>query len=276
MPDILTVFSKWWKMILGLSILATLVAFIVAIISPKEYLSTATALPMNSMVADKARIFNNNIEALYSDFGTPDELDRMEGTGVLDTLFIASAKEFRLDEHYGFASSGESLYKAAVRLKKNSKIARSAYGELKVKVWDEDRNLAAALANSLMQGLQQLHMHLQNQNNAAVLEKLRQDQARRQQQYLQVMDSAAKSGDHADIMLAKKTALFEQMQQNEKMIDQYELAIQTNPQVLLNVETARPSLWADKPRIPEVVIITFIAAFVLSYLAAVMMESRKE
>jgi hypothetical protein len=275
MPDILNVFSKWWKMILGISLLATVVAFIVASVSPKEYLSTATALPVNSMVADKARIFNNNIEALYSDFGTPDELDRMEGTGVLDTLFIATAKEFNLDQHYGYGSSGESWYKAAVRLKKNSKIARSAYGELKVKVWDEDRNLAASVANSLMQGLQNLHMHLQNQNNSTVLAKLKEDYSVRQQDYLQVNDSISRGGRQAELLMARKVVLFEQLQQYEKMMDQYQLALRTNPQVLLTVEAARPSLWPDKPKIPQVIVLTFAASLVLTFLVALMMESRK-
>src|SRR5215217_83122 len=137
MPDLLFVFAKRWKLILVFGLLATAVALIAVLLSPKKYLSTATALPANSVVADKARIFNNNIEALYSDFGTPDELDRLEGTAVLDTIFIAAAKDFDLATHYDLPSPGENLYKAASRLKKNSSISPSAYGELKVKVWDK-------------------------------------------------------------------------------------------------------------------------------------------
>nr|MBA2745006.1 hypothetical protein [Flavisolibacter sp.] len=165
MPDLFIVFARWWKFILGISLLAATIAFVVSQFSPKEYLSEATALPANSMVADKGRIFNNNIEALYSDIGTADELDRLEGTAVLDTLYIAASDSFNLAAHYNLPESGESGFKAARKLKKNSKIARSAFGELKVKVWDEDRNMAAAVANFLMQRLGSIHQHLQNENS---------------------------------------------------------------------------------------------------------------
>src|SRR3954466_3234295 len=109
MPDLMNVFAKRWKFILALTLIATVIALVVALLSPKKYLSTATALPANSVVADKAHIFNPNIEALYSDFGTPDELDRLEGTGLLDTIFIATAKELQLAGHYGINDPGEGL-----------------------------------------------------------------------------------------------------------------------------------------------------------------------
>ncbi|MGZ3939284.1 MAG: Wzz/FepE/Etk N-terminal domain-containing protein, partial [Flavisolibacter sp.] len=96
MPDLLLVFSNRWKLVTAITLCATVLALIIAMLSPKKYLSTATALPVNSVTADKARIFNSNIEALYSDFGTPDELDRLEGTARLDTIFIAASEKFNL------------------------------------------------------------------------------------------------------------------------------------------------------------------------------------
>jgi LPS O-antigen subunit length determinant protein (WzzB/FepE family) len=275
MPDLITVFAKRWKFIIVLTLAATLVALIAALLSPKKYLSTATALPANSLMADKARIFNNNIEALYSNFGASDELDRIEGTAALDTLYIATADSFKLAAHYEITPSGESDYKAAIRLKKNSDIIRSAYGELKIKVWDKDRNLAAALANTLLQKLQLLHQHLQNESNAVALARIKEDYALRQQQYKQLSDTAARlSGAEADIAAARKAALLEQMQQYEKLQDQYNLALTTNPQVLMTVERARPSLWPDKPRILTIVLLTFFIALVSAFLFSLFTESR--
>jgi LPS O-antigen subunit length determinant protein (WzzB/FepE family) len=77
MPDLLLVFAKRWKLIVLITALATIIALIAALLSPKKYLAIATALPANGMIADKARIFNQNIEALYSEFGTVDELDKL-------------------------------------------------------------------------------------------------------------------------------------------------------------------------------------------------------
>ena len=273
MPDLITVFSRWWKFIIGITILAAVIAYVVSIFSPKEFLSEATALPANSMISDKARIFNKNIEQLYSDIGTTDELDRLEGTGTLDTLYIAAADSFNLSAHYGYGEGGETDFKAARKLKKNSKIARSAFGELKVKVWDEDRNLAAALANFLMGRLQSIHQQMQNETSLVILEKMRSDYALKQEEFNHFSDSIQSA--NPEIRNAKKTALLSQIGDYEKMINEYQLAINTNPPVLLIVEHARASIWADKPRIFQTMAFTIVVAVALTFLVALYMESRK-
>ncbi|HEU4472502.1 MAG TPA: Wzz/FepE/Etk N-terminal domain-containing protein [Flavisolibacter sp.] len=276
MPDLLVVLTRRWKFILGLTLIATLVAFVATLLSPKKYLSTATALPANSMVADRARIFNNNIELLYSDFGTADELDRVEGSGQLDTIFTTTAGELNLTEHYGFGGDPEGDYKAAVELKKNTKINRTGYGELKIKVWDKDKQLAAAMCNSILQKIQDIHRNLQNVNNLTVLNQARQEYESRQLQFRQLADSAARlSGAEAELALAKKQALLEQIGQYEKIIDEYQLAASTNPPVLLTLEPARASLWPDKPRMVPTLLISAFATFAFALLMALFVESRK-
>jgi hypothetical protein len=276
MPDLLLVFAKKWKFIAGFTLLAAMVALIAAILSPKEYLSVATALPANSVVADKARLFNSNIQELYSDFGSPDELDRIEGTAMLDTIFIAAANELNLPGHYLIDPAGEGFYKSAMKLKKNTRINRSSYGELKVHVWDRDRDMASELANFLLQKLQQLHQHLQNESNAMVLVKLQEDHEKKQKQYKQLSDSlSALTGAEAEMAQSQKAALLDQLQLDQKLMDQYRLAISTNPQVLLTVENARPSLWPDRPRIVPTVLFSFFGALVFAFLISLFVESRK-
>jgi tetratricopeptide (TPR) repeat protein len=275
MPDLLTVFSKWWKFILGLAAAAVVIAFLVTLLLPKQYLSTATALPANSLVADKARILNTNIEALYPEVGLPDELDKLEGTAALDTLFIAVANEFKLDEHYGIHASDESMDKAVLKLRKNSHISRTGYGELRVKVWDEDRHTAAAMANSFMNKLQALHQHLQNENNLVVLQRLKEAYASKEKLFTNYADSIVNAGAAQELKAAQKATLLEQMKQYQLAMDQYELAIKTNPPVLLIVEKARPAIWSDKPRTLQIIILTAIAALLAGFLLAVSLEGRK-
>ncbi len=255
---------------------AALVALIIALVSPKKYLSTATALPANSLVSDKNRIFQKNIEILYSDFGSPDELDRLEGTGMLDTIFIATARTLSLGPHYGFDNEGDGPARAAVELKKATSIARSGYGELKVKVWDEDRQLAANIANTLIGQIQELHQHLQQQGNMLALQKLQEDNSHKKEEYKTLSDSIVKlSGTDAELAQAHKTSLLENIRQNENLIDEYTLAISTNPQALLTVERARPALWPDKPKVLPTVLFALGGAFLFSFLVALFLESRK-
>ena len=279
MPDLLLVLSKRWKMILSVTILATILALIFSLLSPKKYLSVATALPVNSVTADKSRIFNSNIEALYSDFGLPDELDRIEGTAQLDTIFIAASEQFDLNNYYSIKDAGEGTYKAAIKLKKNTKIYRSAYGELKVKMWDRDRHMSAEMANFLMQKLQELHQHLQNQSNILALGKIKDQYSLKQKEYLQLADSLNStntdlSSSKNDIIKSKLLAITPQLQQFEKMITEYEFVVNSNSPVLLIVENARPALWPDKPKVYLTVVLAFFAALLFSFLIALFIESR--
>jgi tetratricopeptide (TPR) repeat protein len=276
MPDLLIILSRWWKFILGLTAGAVILAFIITLLLPKQYLSTATALPANSLVADKARILNDNIEALYPEIGLPDELDKLEGTAALDTLFIAVANEFKLDEHYHIHTSDESIDKAVLKLRKNSNISRTGYGELRIKVWDIDRNIAAAMANSFLSKLQALHQHLQNENNLVVLQRLKEAYASKEKLFNNYSDSGVKTGAAQELMAAQKATILEQLKQYQLAMDQYELAIKTNPPVLLSVEKARPAVWSDRPKIFQILVLTAIAAFLFSFLLAVSFESRNK
>lgn len=272
MPDSLFVFAKRWKLIVAITITAVVIALVVTVLSPKKYLATATALPANSVTADKSRIFNQNVQELYSDFGAADELDKLEGTGKLDTLFIAAAEEFKLDEHYDIPLSGKSIYDAALRLKKESKISRSGYGELKVKVWDKDKDLCARLANFLMKKIQELHQHLQNQSNILILERLKEAYAQKQKEYRQLSDSLTMRQDQID--KSKSIVLSTELETYQRMIDEYQLAINTNVPVLLVVENARPALLADRPKIIETMLFVLFGSFVFSFLLALFIESR--
>jgi uncharacterized protein involved in exopolysaccharide biosynthesis len=272
MPDLLLVLTKRWKLIFSITLLSTVIALVAALLSPKKYLGIATALPANTMIADKARIFSQNIEALYSEFGTVDELDKLEGTGRLDTLYIAAAEEFELDDHYKLGASDKSTYDAAMKLKKNSRINRSGYGELKVRVWDKDKNLCAELANFIMRKMQELHQHLQAQTNLAVLEKIKEAYALKQRESRQLMDSVKLVLMHNQ---ARLSTLAEQLQSYEKMIGEYQLAVSTNSPVLLVVEPARPALYPDRPKMAQTILLVFFGAFVFSFLIALFVESRK-
>lgn len=279
MPDLLLILVKKWKFIFGLSFLAAILALIIALITPKQYLAIATALPVNSVLSDKASIFNQNIQGLYSDIGSPDELDKIEGTASLDTIFIAAAQDLNLAAHYSIPKSKASDYRAAMQLKKHSKINRSAYGELKVKVWDEDRMMAAILSNYLLQKLQQIHQGLLNTINLQTLARLKEVYAAEQNEYVRWTDSLNQlKGDTSTgakpILKSKVEAIADELKQYQRTIRQYQLAVNANVPALLIVEKARAPLLADKPDILLTVIFSFAAAFFVSFFIMLFVETR--
>lgn len=275
MPDIVSVLSRRWKLIATLTLGATILAFLFCLASPKKYLGMTTALAANPVTGDKARIFNQNIDALYPELGSPDELDRIEGTAKLDTIYLAAAKDFRLAAHYGLdTTETTALINAARVLKQNTTINRTGYGELRIKVWDKDNTMAASLANALLQTLNDIHQHLQTENNRMVLQRLKEDYRLKQQ----ALNGSLSAGDSSEKQSAKmpseKATFATQLQQYSQLINEYELALKTAPRVLLVVEAARPLPWPDKPATVLTVVLSFLSSFLFSFLLAVFIESR--
>ena len=210
---------------------------------------------MSSLVLDA--------EALYRELGEPDELDKIEGTAKLDTIFLAVAKRFHQPAH-NTANSDEvlRLHKAAKALQKDTRIHRTGYGELKIKVWDRDPHTAAALANALAQELNSIHQQLRAENNRLVLQRLKESYAMQQK----------KDTGRIAPMTGNSTS---QAGLYARLINEYELALQTNPNALLIVEPARPSPWHDRPQTVLVVAFTFLASLLFSIFLLLLTERRK-
>ena len=262
MPDFLTVLSRWWKAVLGLVAAVTAVALVLLFTAQKQYLSTVTALPANSLAFDKGRIFNNSIQELYSSLGTPDELDPIIGTAKLDTLYRAMVNDFNLVAHYAVEKKKNPVHTATKLLKANASVAKDEFGQLKIRVWDLDPNFAATLAHGLYERLQALHQYLQNQSNEMVLAKLKESER------MLSNDSTTASPFNTEWEM-------EQKKQYQKLIAEYNMMISTKPQVLLLVEDARPDVKPDRPKFWLVLSVAVFGALMFGILLALFLESRK-
>jgi uncharacterized protein involved in exopolysaccharide biosynthesis len=266
MPDIFYLLAKWWKQILVVVLLSLITATLVLLLSPKKYLSVTTALPASSYNTDKARVFNENIQELYSVLGTADELDMIAGTGKLDTLYLAVSDIFNLPAHYKLSEEGEAArLKAATILKKNSSVMKSEYGELKVRVWDKSKELSPQLANALMEKIQSIHQDLQSESNKATLEGL--ENARN--------DLRNKVDTMPIIPGSEINSTSVQLSKYETLIAEYNLIVNSKPPVLLVVEKARAPQKPDKPKPMVAIIVTFFLSLLFGLLLALVLEKKK-
>ena len=276
MPDIFYLLSKWRKPIIALFIISMVAAGAIVFIMPKRYLSTTTSLPASSYSTDRSRIFNQNIQTLYSDLGTTDELDRIEGTAKLDTVFLAVTDQFNLFDHYKISKSEPSPRSCAAKLlKKHSRIIKSDYGELKVKVWNTDKNLAPQLADAITSTLDAIHRDIQNAVNKAALAGLQLNQ----QKLLARIDSNYKvipaNKTEEDRKASRQLALNQQLQENEKFAAEYQLMLDNKPPVLIIVEHAKAGHSPDKPRKIRVLVVTALLSLLFGLLLAMVLENRK-
>ena len=259
---------------LAVVLISLVTAAIVIFLKPRQYLSIATSLPASSVAADKARIYNKNIEYLYSGIGSPDDLDRIIGTAQLDTIYLAVTDQFNLYDHYKISGENERI-KAAQRLKKYSRAIKSDYGELKVKVWDTDKNLAPQLANAIMDRLESIHRNLQRSGNLDSYNSLQSSQQKIQSQ-IDSLDRVAEVEKKEDgIGAAHRKILFDQWQENDKIINEYQLMLDNNPPVLMIVEKAKPATRPDKPERLQILTATALLSLFFAFLVAFILERRK-
>ena len=278
MPDLLDLFFRWWKRILLLVIIAVIVAGIAIFFVPKKYLGVATALPAPAYASDKTAVFGQNLQELYSALGTPDELDNILGTAHLDTVYIAVAVKLNLQEHYAMGGDDfESIQKSAWLLKKRTRVIKTDYGELQVKAWDTDKYFAAVMANAIMEKLQQIYQDVQSANNEIMLSNINSELDNSKSEYQKLHDSISHTdvtGATAQLLSARQASVLQQVQEYEKIRNQYKLMVDARPQALIIIEKARPALKLDEPKPVRVIAITAVLSLFFGLLAAVILERK--
>ncbi|MBN8686457.1 MAG: hypothetical protein J0M10_05545 [Chitinophagales bacterium] len=264
MPDLLVLFRNWWKQIVLMVLLALLTSGIIVYLKPPEYLSVATAVPSSTYSSDKARLFNTNIQHLYSALGSPDDLDIIVGTATLDTIYLAVAIKFNLWDHYKIRDTGAmAVKKAAAQLKAGTKVMKSEYGDLKVKVWNTDKQLAPQLANAVLLELQLLHQRLQNAGNESALQGLGFSQVKLMAELAATEEPAARQ------------KLQRQLDECEQLMTQYQLMLENKAPALIVVEQARAADLPDRPKRLQWMLVAGVLALLFSLLVAVVLEKGK-
>lgn len=277
MPDLFDLIARWWKRILALVLITTVLATLIVLIIPKKYLGVATALPASTYAQDKTGVFSQNMQSLYSALGTADDLDMIVGTAHLDTVYHAITDGLKVTDHYGInKSDAGSSVKTLHLLKERTRVIKSDYGELKVKVWDRDPRWAANLANAIMRKLQQMHQDVQTTNNAAMLARIRAEYDQKKTDYQILTDSLqhVTNQGRADLLNMQKSSLLQQMMEYEKLLDQYKLMVNARPQTLIIVENASPALKPDKPRPPLIISGAAVLSLFFGLMAALISERR--
>jgi hypothetical protein len=278
MPDLFDLMWRWRKQILLLVFTTCIVTTVVVFLVPKRFVSVATALPASSYATDKTSVFSQNLQTLYATIGLPDDLDKIVGTAHLDTAYRYVIAQLDLTDHFGLNKSDvNAIAKAGLILKKHTRVIKSDYGELKVKVWDVDRDLAPRLANAIMEKLQRIHQDVQTLNNSTMLAKINEEYLKKKIDYEKLTDSLSDAGNTpaADLLNAQKFSLLQQVQEYEKLLNQYKLMVEARPQALIIVERATPAVSPDQPKPLQAIIAATVLSLIFGLLTALILDKRK-
>ena len=265
--DTVVVLQKRWKTILFFVTATVAVAGITVFLVPQYFRSTSLLVSANPVLADKARIFNNQIQGLYSYFGSGDDLDRINGIADMDTTYKQLVDEFGLADYYQLKDDSLSLLKrnAVLHLRKDLSIQRTEQAQLKITCWTKDKELSAKLVNRMVAIVQETETTIWQNNYQLSLEQLNKSITRMEKEYEMLSDSLLKTnGGKHDLSVAKQQTLLEQIKQYHKTADEFALVSATHPPAFYVMETAVPAAKADRPDKLGIIFASMIVGFVFS------------
>lgn len=277
LTGIIAVVAKWKRQIFLLVFIATALAAITSLfILPKQYYAGTTVLPVNALLTDKARIFNNNIRELYSVYGTADDLDRIYTIAKAGNVLGYVTDSLKLISHFGIAGNDENARaKAVAKLKKNVNITKSENGALQIDVWDKNAEKAAAIANLIIHKTEMLGNELLMQANQNVINKLKADIDAKTKQ-LQEIKSTDLSADKTLLTTDDNELLKNALIEDKKLLHEFSLAAGVNQPSLLILEKAYPSLKADKPKHWLIIASAFLLSLFFGVFAALIINRIKK
>lgn len=266
--------QRKWKQVVVFVIVALVLAAITLMLVPKYYKSTAIIVPANPALADKAGLFNSNIQGLYSYFGSGDDIDRTIGIATMDTVYKQLVDEFKLVEYYQINQADTAKDKTAIdrrkavlELREDLTFQKTDIGQLKLFAWTKDKQLSANLVNRLIAITQQNEAGIWKQRYQASLQKLEQSIKQMEQEYTSLTE-AAKTAKEADAILInnKQHSLLEQLTTYQKSANEFKLAIENNTPAFYVLEPAVIAAKSEKPNKPELLLLTALCSFIFAML----------
>lgn len=278
--DVVAVLRQQLKKIILFVCICLVIATATVFVMPKYYKSTAIVVAANPALADKARLFNNNIQGLYSNFGSGDDLDRIDGLANLDTTFKLIVDEFKLINYYKLKDENTALAKrkAVLNLREDVQLQKTDLGQFKFMVTTKDKQLSANIANKMVATVQQMEENIWQKNYQSSLAKINVSIKELEQEVAAINDSLKIMDITKDAALMynnKREALLQQLKQYYTAANEFKLAISNKAPALYIIENAAPAAKHDKPKKLEVLIATLMISFVFGCLIALVYKRKQ-
>lgn len=249
MMQTMQVLQAKWRAIFIVTMLSMIIALIVVVlIVPPYYRSNAKIISANPALADKSQLFNDQIQSLYSYFGTGDDLDRIMGIATMGSTYQQLVDRFRLDLYYSKDTFPILSRKAILKLKDDLSIQRTEEGQLNIICWMTDKQLAADIVNTLISIVQQKLESIWQTNYSNAAQKIDQSITETELKYQFLLDSAAKVSSIKSILINKHLeSLLDQLSRYRKTAATFKIMSETKPPALYVLEPAIPAVKAERP-----------------------------
>jgi uncharacterized protein involved in exopolysaccharide biosynthesis len=167
------IINRWKTFVKWAVALAAVVSVVVALLLPNIYRSTAIFIPTNPQTTDPDRVVEGSKLELG---GRAEDLDRAISIGESQPVAELIIKKFDLYKHYKAGQPGVDATDNAVltEFTGNLEIEHNERDAIELTFLDKDKNLAARIANTMVQVIDSVNQQLTLENRRHVLELYRQ------------------------------------------------------------------------------------------------------
>ena len=279
LESVLTVLQKRLKGIAIFIAVSLIVAAIAVFFADKYYRSSALVVPANSSLADKARLFNTNVQNLYPFLGNSDDAEALFGIAKSDTIFYRLIDAFNLVDYYHSkgANDAQKRKNTLTQLQKDLKIEKTEFNQLNIIAFTKDPQLSANIVNGTIEIIQQIEQQMWKLVYQNSVTQLHQSLSALENQYRSIADSISKTtiSYKKELLETQRQSALEQIKQFQKSENEFKLAVETTPPTLYTIEKAFPSASADKPLLVPTLLAVFFISFVFATITALVFERKQ-
>lgn len=273
---IMQILKKSWRFCLSFTILSAMVASIIILLIKPQYKSSVTLLAGNPLLSDKARLFNQQIKDLYTDFGNGDDLDRIQAFAEMNsTLENVIKKNTDLLVYY---KSVDTNFTSVIKyLRKDLTYIKTEKDQLIISCQLSDKNLAAKIVNDIAaEAALQAHQMIQK-NKQLIIKKLDSTIIALKENF-SILEKNNTSTDPAKrrLIAAEQETIIDQIDQTQKASQENKLAMATQPNFIQVMEKGVPASEISWPNKPLIIGIAALLGLLFSILLVITKNQTKQ
>ena len=270
-----------WKTITLFAIASALAATIAVFAVKPKYESAITVLATNSVLSDKARIFNQQIKDLYGNFGNGDDLDRIIGIAEMDITLKKIVTDYKLVTYYEIneENNNAAIEKAVLKLRKDLQFTKTAKDQLIISCLSKNQQLAADIPNAIIAFTNEKIQSITKTNYERIVQQLDTASSSLKLAYTNTANTIqSKTSSSANTVLLNQEAntMLAQLDQYKKTKEEYQLAIKTIPSTIEIIEPATISPLPTWPNKPIIIVIAAIAGAIFASLLFIINNPSKQ
>ena len=252
LAGVMHAWQRRWKLITAFVAISLVVTSILLVFIPRQYESIAVATAGNPLLSDKAYLFNQNVDQLYSNYGNADDIDRLLGIANLDTTYNLLVDSFKLYNYYTTSKSNKAIRRrnAVLGLKKDVQIQKNELNQFTLSVWNKHPVVAANIANSMLGIIQKITANGLQKSYEQTLFLLDSTLVGMQSEYEEITNISRERQTPktaVELINAKKATLLEQMKQYQKTYSEVAMAAANVQPSVIVLQSATPAVKAGKP-----------------------------